>query len=179
MVRRTSRAGAAVRLGALCLVPVASLACDGAPAAKREATDSALTFAAPVMSQRSDSLSIELAVPAEVRTGEIVTVTMRVRNRGARSVDLALLGRSPTLDVIVTRATGETVWQRLEHEVIPSILALRVLAPGEQLEVTARWDQRGRAGSAVAPGPYLVRGLLLTDGAPLEAPPASLRLLPR
>ena len=65
------------------------------------------------MSQRSDSLSIELAVPAEVRTGEIVTVTMRVRNRGVRSVDLPLLGRSPTLDVIVTRATGETVWHGL------------------------------------------------------------------
>jgi hypothetical protein len=131
-----------------------------------------------VTSLPADSLLLDLNVPPEVRAGEPLLVTMRVRNPASRAVDLALHGRSPTLDVIITRPNGDTVWHRLAGEVLPAILSLRTLAPGEQLEMSTRWDQRTPQGPA-APGEYVVRGLLLTDGAPLATGPARFRILAR
>jgi hypothetical protein len=131
-----------------------------------------------VTAPQADSLSLELRVPAEVLAGESLSITMRVRNTGGRAIDLALMGRSPTLDVIVARATGDTVWQRLAGEVVPAILSLRTLAAGEQLEVSVAWDQRTPAGPA-GPGEYMMRGLLLTDAAPLATGPVPFRIVAR
>lgn len=110
---------------------------------------------------------LELVLPAEVRVGDAFDITMRVRNLGARPRDLALQGRTPTLDVIVSRPNGDTVWQRLRDEVVPAVLALRTLGPGEALTVEARWDQRNLDGTPAPPGEYLARGLLLTEDEPL------------
>lgn len=132
-----------------------------------------------VTAQGRDSVEVEFVVPPQVRVGDPMALVLRVRNGGAQPLDLYLRGRTPTLDVIVSRPNGDTVWRRLEGEVIPAILGIRTLSPGGQLEVEARWDQRTQAGTAAAPGDYLAQGFLLTDGAPLDAGPVPFRVVAR
>ena len=175
----SSRAGASIRPGAFCILLVAYLpGCDARSGASRGGGDSPVVASAslPVTDQRADSLVLELVVPAEVRVGHAFDITMRVRNLSARPRDLALQGRTPTLDVIVSRPNGDTVWQRLRDEVVPAVLALRTLGPGEVLTVEARWDQRTLDGTPAPPGEYLARGLLLTDDEPLATAQIAFRI---
>jgi hypothetical protein len=72
--------------------------------------------------------------------------------------DVYLRGRAITIDVEVTRADGAVVWRRLEGEMIPAIVHLRTLAPGERLEVETTWDQRATGGKAVEPGDCVAAG---------------------
>jgi hypothetical protein len=120
-----------------------------------------------------DSLTLTLVVPEQVRTGARVPITLRLENRGSRPLDLSLRGRTLTFDVEVSDSSGAVRWRRLEGEIIPAIVHLRTLAPGERLEVEAAWDR------AAAPGPYRVRGLLLVEGPPRPTPPVPLRIVPR
>jgi len=144
-----------------CLLDAATAA--GAPAALRP--------------QAAESLSLELVLPAQVPAGAPVTITLRGRNGTQRPLDLYLRGRTTTFDVVVAEPGGEVVWRRLEGEIIPTIVQLRTLAPGEQFELEAAWDQRTREGSLLEPGEYTARGLLLVEGEPLETPLASFRIL--
>ena len=176
------RAGDSHRPGALvCASVVVLSACFPEPATTRDTSgvDTMAPAPAPVIVQRPDSLAVELIVAPQVRAGDAVPMTMRVRNRSGQPHHLYLRGRSPTLDVVITRATGDTVWQRLKDEIIPAILAVRTLGPGEELEVEARWDQRTQGGAAVAAGEYVVRAELLTDGEPLATAPVALRIVER
>lgn len=91
-------------------------------------------------------------------------ITLTVENDTPRTIDLYLRGRIPTFDVIVNRADGEMVWQRLENEIIPAIVSLRALASAERLELTAVWDQRTTRGRAAEVGDYTARGVLLLEG---------------
>lgn len=182
----SSRAGAYRRPGAFCFLLVAVLPACGvdAPDPRRAADSPVPASASPsgspsVTQQGGDSLALELVVPPEVRAGEVVPLTMRVRNVSARPRDLYLRGRSPTLDVIITTPNGDTLWHRLRDEVIPAILGLRALGPGEELEIEARWDQRTEDGMAAAPGEYQARGVLLTDGDPLVTALVSFRIRAR
>jgi hypothetical protein len=115
-----------------------------------------------------DSLSLELVLPHRVRAGEPVPIELRVQNLTRRSLDLYLRGRAVTWDVIVARRGGDVVWRRLEDEIIPAIVHLRTLAPGERLEADAVWNQRTNQGRRVEAGEYTARGLLLVDGEPLQ-----------
>lgn len=126
----------------------------------------------------TDSLDLELQLPARVRAGAPVPIRLRVRNRTGRSLDLYLLGRTTTFDVVIAGSGGKVVWRRLEDEIIPAIVHLHPLAPAEPLEAEAVWDQHTKGGKRVAPGEYTVRGLLLVEGEPLETPPATLRIDP-
>lgn len=126
-----------------------------------------------------DSLDLELVLPPRVRAGERVPVTMRLRNRTGRALDLYLRGRDVTFDVVVTHAGGTVVWRRLEGEIIPAIVQLRTLAPAEQLEFGTEWDQRGGTGRTVDTGDYSARGMLLIEGGQLETPPVPLRIVDR
>jgi hypothetical protein len=108
-----------------------------------------------------------------------VSITLRAENIGGRPLELYLRGRTIAFDVVVARADGEAVWRRLEGEVIPAILRLEVLTPGQVLELGAEWDQRTNGGAPVGAGSYEVRGLLLTDAEPWETPPATLRIVTR
>ena len=56
----------------------------------------------------------------------------------ARTVDVYLLGREPTMDVIVERDTGGRVWRRLEGDVIPAIALLRADELGGCQKIFAR-----------------------------------------
>lgn len=133
----------------------------------------------PVSTATSDSLAFSVHVPDSVRAGEPVPITLRIRNRTGDPVQLHLLGRTIAFDIVVTREDGTPVWRRLEGQSVQSILQLRTLAPGETLELSDRWDQRGRGGAAVPPGLYHVHGELPTDEPePLRTPPAPLLILP-
>ena len=92
----------------------------------------------------------------EVRTGDTVAIVLRLTNTGTRPIELHLLGRDIAFDVVVTREDGSPVWRRLEHAVLPGILQVKVLAPGESLELHAEWR-------AAAPGTYMLQGVLPTD----------------
>jgi hypothetical protein len=127
-----------------------------------------------------DSLRIGLDLPREVRTGQAVPIVIRVENTGERPMDLYLRGRTIAFDIFITRSDGQVVWQRLRDEIIPAIIQLKVLRPGEVLELKDEWRQRSNNGEPVGPGSYGVRGTVLTDGpAALETPPASLRIVAR
>jgi len=124
-----------------------------------------------------DSLHLELLLPSRVRTGEPVPIRLRAQNVTQRALDLYLRGRTITFDVVIARASGDVVWRRLEGEIIPAIVHLRPLAPGERLDVETVWDQRTKNGRAVEPGEYVAHGLLLVEGEPLRTPPTSLKIL--
>jgi hypothetical protein len=124
-----------------------------------------------------DSLELSLAGPAEVPAGHRVHFTFQARNTASRPLGLYLLGRTPTLDVEVSRPTGDPVWRRLEGEVIPAILQVRTLAPGERLAAEVDWDQRTRTGAPARPGEYVARARLLTEDGNLSAPPMSFRIV--
>jgi hypothetical protein len=125
----------------------------------------------------TDSVRLELLLPPRVRAGEPVPIRLRAQNVTQRALDLYLRGRTTTFDVVISRRSGEVVWRRLEGEIIPAIVHLRPLPPGERLEVETVWDQRTKDGRAVAPGEYVAQGLLLVEGEPLPTAPASLKIL--
>jgi hypothetical protein len=127
----------------------------------------------------ADALRLALDVPASARAGAPVAIVLRVENVAADPVALYLRGRAIAFDVVVTRADGRVVWRRLDGAIIPAVVQLRVLAPGETLALGAEWDQRTRDGAPAGPGRYTVRGLLLTDRPePLETEDAALEIAP-
>jgi hypothetical protein len=134
---------------------------------------------AGVSTAASDSLELALVAPATVRLGDPVRFALRVGNPGTGPRDLYLRGRTITFDVEVTGADGAVVWRRLEGEIIPAILHLRTLAPGERVVRNAVWDQRTHSGVAAPAGAYTARGLLLVEGPPLATPPVEFRIVPR
>ena len=126
-----------------------------------------------------DPLLLELNVPAELRAGATVPIVLRLMNRGASPIDVALQGRTIAFDVIVARDDGTVVWQRMRNEVVQGILQLRTLAPGEVLEMRAEWDQRGNDGQLIGPGSYRAQGILPSDApAPWGTPPVAFRITP-
>jgi hypothetical protein len=129
------------------------------------------------MNLASDSLGLDLVLPPRVRVGEPVPIILHVQNRTQRALDLYLRGRTITFDVVIDRPGGEVAWQRLEDEIIPAIVHVRVLPPNERLEIETVWDQRTNQGKPVEPGEYTARGFLLVEGYPLETSPVLLRIL--
>ena len=139
----------------------------------------ALLGSFPMTAPAQPSLRLSVVAPGEVRAGETVPIILRAVNTSDRPLDLYLRGRTIAFDVVVTRADGDTVWRRLEGQIIPAILQLRTLAPRETLELRADWDQSDNRGRRVSAGVYTVRALLLTDSAPLATDAAELRVTPR
>ena len=101
--------------------------------------------------------------------GAPVPITLRIANTGERPIELHLQGRTIVFDLTVRRGAA-VVWRRLEGESVPAILQIRMLAPGEVLELKETWDQQ------VGPGAYSVSGEIPTDGAPLRAGPVPLTI---
>jgi len=100
----------------------------------------------------ADSLALRLDVPDSVASGRPVTIRFHIDNVSGRNVDLYLLGREVTFDVIVRARDGSPVWRRLENEVVPAILRVESLAPGGTLDLEATWDQRAGSGELVPGG---------------------------
>jgi hypothetical protein len=125
----------------------------------------------------SDSLRVWLDVPRRVRAGEPVEMRIRARNISSEPVDLYLRGRTLTFDVVVARPDGTVVWHLLEDDVIPAVIRIETLAPGESLGAVYYWDQRSGTGVFVDPGSYTVRAEFLTETTPLVTPAEPLRIL--
>lgn len=121
---------------------------------------------------------LEIVVPSRVRPGEPVPIALRATNPGDRSLDLYLLGRTITFDIVVAAPDGRVVWRRLEGATVQQILQIRTLAPGETLELRDAWSQRTNAGAAATPGSYTVQGIIPTDAEPLRTPVVPLRIVP-
>lgn len=123
---------------------------------------------------------VTLVVPSAALTGAAVPIRLRVTNATAAPLDLYLRGREIAFDIAITDSAGDAVWRRLEGEVVPAILQLKTLAPGEALELSHDWDQKSARGSQVEPGRYTVRGSILTDGTTsLDTPPVTLEIAGR
>ena len=110
------------------------------------------------------NIRLTLKIPERVRAASIIPIMMSMENTSAKPLDLYVRGREMTFDVVVRARSGETVWRRLEGEVIPAILKLEVLVPGQPIVFRESWDQVGDSGELIAPGLYSVTGAVLTDG---------------
>ena len=124
-----------------------------------------------------ENLVVTLHALETARPGRSIPITMRIENRSVEPLELYLLGREATYDFTVTASNGDPVWRRLEDEIVPAILRVEVLEPGQVLEFRDSWDQRDNAGEPVAPGSYTIRGTVLTDGsATIESPAIPVRI---
>ena len=166
----------------LCLVFLvwcAAATVAGCPSDAAETPDTEVPSRTPpgrTVTEPSDSLGLALEVPPRVRLGEPVPIELRLENLTGRALDLYLRGRTITFDVVIARPSGEVVWQRLHDEIIPAIVHLRTLAPGERLKLEAVWNQQTDQGRPVESGEYTAHGLLLVEGEPLKTPPVPLRI---
>src|SRR5690606_8573175 len=115
------------------------------------------------MSLIGDSLRFTLHAPAHAAPGEAVPIELRLTNIASETVTVHLLGREIAFDVEVRDASGDLVWRRLEGEIIPQILQVRILAPGETLTLRDVWTQRTNQGRPVPAGTYLLQGVLPTE----------------
>lgn len=131
------------------------------------------------VSARSAPLTLHLDVPAQARVGAPVQLKITLRNTSTQPTNIMLGGRPP-FDFIVTTPEGVEVWRWSRDQVIQAILEMRTMEPGAAMEYDAEWPLTSNDGTPVAPGPYLVRGLLNTDPPEkLETPPKALVLAPR
>ncbi len=127
-----------------------------------------------------DSLRLTLVAPDSVRAGDPVPIVLRLTNVTDRPVEAHFLGREIAFDIVVASEDGTILWRRLERAVVPGILQVRVLAPGQTLELKDAWRQRTSGGEPAPPGRYTVWGVLPSDARePLRTPPTHLRIRPR
>lgn len=159
----------------------ATLACGrAAPAPGVDSARAATPTRTASRAMTADSLRLHVDVPAEVALGEPVPVGVRAENTSGKPLTLYLRGRAPTLDLRVTGEHGDTVWHRLADAVIPAIVRIHELAPGEALALGDSWPQRTNRGAPVPAGTYVVHATLLTDTPDgLAFPPATLRIRAR
>jgi hypothetical protein len=130
---------------------------------------------AAALERQPDSMRVEIVVPPRVAAGVPVPIAIRIGNTTTRPIELHLQGRTVVFDLIVGRGDA-VVWRRLEGESVTAILQLRMLAPGEVLELKDTWQQKDGTGRPVGPGEYHVTGMVPTDTAPLRAGPVALRI---
>ena len=115
---------------------------------------------------------VTINAPENVAAGAAIPIIMRVENTSGEPLELYLHGREATYDFIVTSADGDIVWRRLEGEILQAILRVEVLAPGQELEFRHSWNQRDNSGKRIAPGSYVIRGILLGEGSSMLKSPA-------
>ncbi|MGH7700169.1 MAG: BsuPI-related putative proteinase inhibitor [Gemmatimonadales bacterium] len=125
------------------------------------------------------SLRFELLAPADAATGDPVAITLRLTNTSERPVELHLVGRTIAFDIVIACEGGAVVWGRLAGATVQGILQIRMLAPGETLELKDVWRQQDGSGKRVPAGTYILHGVLPTDEPqPLRTPPVELRITP-
>ena len=102
------------------------------------------------------------------------------RHRARRhQVERATVEPVPDGAIHLADAAGRVVWHRLEGDIIPAIIQVKVLNPGDMFELSHTWDQRTNRGKAVVPGLYTAQGIVLTDSPePLASPPKPLLIVP-
>jgi hypothetical protein len=131
-----------------------------------------------------DSLSstpnfrLSLTAPESVRVGSVVRFVIRLENVGETRLEFYLRGRTIAYDILIRNGAGAVVWNRLEGEIIPGIIQVKMLEANEALELSHEWHQRTNRGDAVEAGVYSVTGIVLTDGPnPLSSAPKPLLIV--
>jgi len=132
-------------------------------------------------------IAVSLDVQPQASAGETIALKLIVRNVSDRTVKLALGGQESegfggSHDFVVTLpGTTTEVWRWSHGKAFQAILSFKTLKPGKELVLTGEWDQRDNQGQAVAPGTYIVRGVL-REGDPskqvqtLETEPSTLSI---
>jgi Intracellular proteinase inhibitor len=121
-------------------------------------------------SRPEDPLSLE--APDEVEEGKSVNLKLIWRNLTDKAVELTLGGR-PAYDFVVTTNEGKKIWRWLEGQTVQDILEIKTVEPGQKLEFMLEWRPVDQAGAALAPGRYLVQGILNLE------PPAVIKTKPK
>jgi hypothetical protein len=133
----------------------------------------------PVTADRFAELRVSLSVPESSQLGSIIPIAIRLENTGNSRLDLFLRGRTIAFDVLIRDAAGSLVWHHLEGEIVPAIVQIKVLEPGQVLELSCDWNQRGNQGKRVKPGLYTAQGVVFTDDpVPLESSPRQILIAP-
>jgi hypothetical protein len=104
--------------------------------------------------------TVELLAPSTVQAGDTVEIVLRIRNDGERPMDVELSGRPVGFDVVIAGPDGKEVWRRLSQGAVGAALMLLTLQPGEARDFPVRWPQHDSAGRPVAPGRYIIQGIL-------------------
>lgn len=108
-------------------------------------------------------LRVSLSAPDSAPAGSTVPMAIRLENVGIAPLELYFRGRAIAYDIVIRDTAGQTVWRRLQGQIIPSIIQVKVLDPGEVLELPHEWDQRNDRRELVEPGYYMAHGIVLTD----------------
>jgi hypothetical protein len=122
------------------------------------------------MESDRDAVDVSLEAPRHARASDRVPITLTIRNGRARFIGLATVGHEITFDILVTR-DGELVWRRLEGQTVALALQIRMMRPGEMIELRDVWH------ATVDAGRYEVTGIMLTDADPLETAPVSVEIV--
>jgi hypothetical protein len=135
-------------------------------------------LAAAVTSVPQDELQLQVEAPASVSAGASMPLTLGIRNTGAQPLTLYLRGRTIAFDFLVLDRSGNVVWQRLHDQVVPAVVQIVTLGPGERREFRDTFRLKTNDGRPVSPGIYWIIGLLLRDDPePYRAPPVPVRVL--
>jgi hypothetical protein len=127
------------------------------------------------MTDPPTQLRIGLTAPERARLGSTIPIVIRLENVGETPLELYLRGRTVAYDILIRDGNGRVVWHRLEGEIVPGIIQVRILNPREALEFSHEWDQRTNRQEVVEAGLYTAEGLVLTDGPePLTTAPRQL-----
>lgn len=128
--------------------------------------------AGPVTVDRVEgSLKYEAAILKRTfAPGEIVEVTITVRNIGAAPVSLTFTS-GQRYDLIVRRPRGDEVWRWSHDKAFIQVIQTITLKPQESLpRFRDAWDQRDFQGRRVDPGSYEMVAVFLgsVSGGPRE-----------
>ena len=110
------------------------------------------------------ALRAELVAPDTVQAGAPVRFTIRITNQTDKAVDAYFVGREIAFDIVVTRADGQIVWQRLAGKGVQMVLQTRIMQPEESLELGDTWRQQDNDRIPVPAGSYTVEGRVPGQG---------------
>jgi hypothetical protein len=119
-------------------------------------------------------VSFSLIAPAETPRGAVVLFAVDLQNIASRTIRLGVGGITPTFDVVVQDANGQTVWNFMHGKAVPMILKHLTLAPGEVVELKSEWSQQTNDGGTVPSGVYTVQATMWTENGSLRSPTGTL-----
>lgn len=161
-------------------------ACTSLPAASHDVAGGAVACAVvePTRHVVTDSVTLWLFAPREVREGEPVPMRVELENTRAGLIEIELGGQAPHADFVITDATGLEVWSAY-HGLVPlSNGDPRRLDTSERLVFPLTWNQGSggtgaRSRTPVPPGDYLLRARVRLGPTDVETPARSLRITRR
>jgi hypothetical protein len=135
---------------------------------------------APTRHVHSDSITLWLFAPTEVRWAEPVPMRVELENTGGW-IQVTLAGRAPHADFIITTASGQEVWSVYRDVDRLANADHRRLDHRERIVFPFEWGQEtrspGRPGPRVAPGSYFLHARVRLGGQTVETARRPLRIV--